>query len=111
MEEFYRELGARLRSAREEAGLSQAAAAARVGLSRASITNIERGEQRVSLRVFVEMAAALGATPASLLPPADGITARVGTALRQDGAHAAIVDWVERAITMNHEEGEGDSDA
>ena len=40
-----------------------------VGLSRTSITNIEKGRQQVSLHQFFRIADALEVTPAKLLPP------------------------------------------
>ena len=105
MEEFYRELGARLRSAREAAGLSQAELSARVRLSRATVANIELGNQRVTLHKFVALATALGVSPASLLPPADGIPAGLGRAMRAAGIRAEYVEWAQEAVA-NPEDGE-----
>jgi len=50
--------------------MSQEAFAKAVGLSRTSITNIERGRQPVSLHTLYFMADILGVGPADLLPPA-----------------------------------------
>jgi transcriptional regulator with XRE-family HTH domain len=49
--------------------MSQDAFAKAVGLSRTSITNIERGRQPVSLHTLYSMADILGVEPADLLPP------------------------------------------
>jgi transcriptional regulator with XRE-family HTH domain len=65
---FYEELGRRLRKARRAADLTQEAVGRRVGLSRTSITNIERGAQHISAHQLVELAAAVRVTPAKLLP-------------------------------------------
>jgi transcriptional regulator with XRE-family HTH domain len=48
--------------------MSQEAFAKAVGLSRTSITNIERGRQPISLHTLYFMADILGAEPADLLP-------------------------------------------
>ncbi len=57
--------------ARERAGLTQDALAARVSLSRTSVTNIEKGRQKVLLHTFWGLADALGVAPAVLLPDED----------------------------------------
>lgn len=49
-----------LKQARLAAGLTQAALAARVGLSRSAYVNIERGRKRPSLEVAIRLATALG---------------------------------------------------
>jgi transcriptional regulator with XRE-family HTH domain len=68
---FYAEVGRRVRLARERAGLTQDVLAARVLLSRTSITNIERGRQKVLLHTFCSLADALGVAAAVLLPDED----------------------------------------
>jgi transcriptional regulator with XRE-family HTH domain len=65
---FYAEIGRRVRGARERAGLTQEALAARVGLSRTSLTNIERGRQKMLLHTLCGIAQATGVKPARLLP-------------------------------------------
>lgn len=67
MEDFYVSFGARLRTARRAAGLSQADLAGRVGLSRTSITNIERGKQHPSLLLASVLAEHVGASLTELL--------------------------------------------
>jgi transcriptional regulator with XRE-family HTH domain len=54
--------------------MSQEAFAKAVGLSRTSITNIERGRQPISLHTLYFMADILGVEPADLLPPAPNNT-------------------------------------
>jgi transcriptional regulator with XRE-family HTH domain len=95
---FYQEFGRRVRAARDDAGLSQEELASRVGLSRGSIANIERGAQRVALHTFVEIAAALGVDSVRLIPQTLGRTARLVRALREAGESDAIVAWGERAV-------------
>lgn len=83
--DIYPELGAAVRSAREHAGMTQAELAERVGLSRTSITNIERGRQVVLVHHLIELSAALGTTAADLLPG----PSRAG---RGDGGAKAFAD-------------------
>ena len=62
------ELARRLRLAREAAGLTQEALASRIGLTRTSITNIERGSQHIPLHLLFAIAGAVGVEAATLLP-------------------------------------------
>ena len=71
MEPVYKEFGRRLREARVRADLSQEALGRRVGLTRTSITNIEQGNQRVPLHMFLELAGAVDAEAEALLPHAE----------------------------------------
>lgn len=74
MEDFYGELGRRIRAARKRlsgGGLTQEQLAQRVGLSRSSIANIERGEQQPPVHVFARIAEALDVRPENLLPKLD----------------------------------------
>lgn len=66
---FYRHVGGQVRLLREGAGLKQDELAARVGLSRASVANVEAGKQAVPLHLFAAISEALGADMARLLPP------------------------------------------
>lgn len=66
--QFYRRVGAKVRSARIEAGLSQAALAEQVGLTRSSMANLEAARQRTSLYHFVLISRALGVEVSALLP-------------------------------------------
>ena len=97
MDEFYRDLGVRLRAARTAPGLSQAELAKRLKLSRASVANIELGKQRISVRKFVAWAEALGTTPAALLPAPPGIARGLARAMSDAGYRTALVDWAHQA--------------
>lgn len=66
--EFYRRFGRRLAWLRKKAQVSQLKLAEFVGLSRTSITNIERGRQPVQLHTLYSMASALREDPPELLP-------------------------------------------
>ncbi|MBA4064863.1 MAG: hypothetical protein C0501_14345 [Isosphaera sp.] len=68
-EEFYAEVGRLVRVAREAAGITQDALADQVELSRTSVTNIEKGRQKIALHTLFLVASVVGVEPASLLPP------------------------------------------
>src|SRR6185295_17018522 len=95
--EFYSTLGQRLREARRTARVTQDQLAKAVGLSRTSITNIEKGRQPIYAHVLVKVAVALGKAPSDLLSmpePTNQIDAvprlrRLGTQQRA---------WVKRVI-------------
>jgi transcriptional regulator with XRE-family HTH domain len=65
---FYAEVGVLIRKQRDELGLTQEALAALVSLTRTSVTNIEKGRQKMLLHTLVDLAAALRVEPAALLP-------------------------------------------
>jgi transcriptional regulator with XRE-family HTH domain len=66
--ELYREIGRRIAKRRSILGLSQLQLAARLGVSRPSLSNVERGAQRLLVNSLFEIAAALNTSPADLLP-------------------------------------------
>jgi transcriptional regulator with XRE-family HTH domain len=65
---FYREIGKMVRDAREAAALTQGLLAQHVGLTRTSITNIERGRQKIQVHTLYAIAEALNVRVATLLP-------------------------------------------
>jgi transcriptional regulator with XRE-family HTH domain len=68
MDRFYEQFGQRVRTARLGLGLNQEDLGRKVGLERSSISNVEKGRQRVQLHMLVEFAAALDVPPTQLLP-------------------------------------------
>jgi len=65
-----RQLGAAIRSARKERGLSQEALADASGIDRSHMGKIERGERNVSVLNVARVAEALNSTIASLMASA-----------------------------------------
>jgi transcriptional regulator with XRE-family HTH domain len=65
---IYRAFGEIVAKRRRDAGLKQGAFAKRIGLSRTSVTNIERGRQAVNLHTVYLMADAVGRDVSDLLP-------------------------------------------
>jgi transcriptional regulator with XRE-family HTH domain len=108
---LYREFGRLVKSGREALGMSQAELGGRIGLSRTSVTNIESGRQHVSLRQLIEIAQAIGRTPASLLPEAvvalpQGIRAEI----RRKGYREDVSDLIEHVWAASSRQ-RGDSEA
>ncbi|MEG4917678.1 helix-turn-helix transcriptional regulator [Microcoleus sp. B7-D4] len=77
IEPVYVQIGRRVRKARNRAKLTQAVVADRTSLSRTSIANIERGEQRFMVHCLLELASALGVSPEKLLPTEAAAETRV----------------------------------
>ena len=65
---IYRHIGEKMREARESQGTTQHVLASRANLTRASVSNIEAGRQRVTIHALLAMAAALEVSPEELLP-------------------------------------------
>jgi transcriptional regulator with XRE-family HTH domain len=74
-ERLYLKLGEAVANRRKQLGLKQADLAQRIGLSRASVANIELGRQKVLLHHIYKLAVALGlARLEELLPPIEATT-------------------------------------
>jgi transcriptional regulator with XRE-family HTH domain len=104
MENLYREFGRALRERRRSAGFTQDDVAGRIGLSRTSVTNIERGRQHVTLHVLYALADAIGAKPAELLP--DGALLVEGNAELDKALEKAALpqeqrDWIKRLVSKS----------
>lgn len=67
---LYRAIGTQLADTRQQRGIRQADLATAVGLTRASIANIENGAQRIQLHTLIAAAQALGIDPADLITKA-----------------------------------------
>lgn len=66
--QYYVSLGAKIREVRLARELTQAALAEQIGISRASLANMERGEQVVSAQTLARLGLVLGIEPADLMP-------------------------------------------
>jgi transcriptional regulator with XRE-family HTH domain len=73
--ELYSRFGQLLRQHRERLGMSQAAVAQAIGLSRASVANIETGRQHIPLHHLYRLARALKVDVYALLPTINGVDA------------------------------------
>lgn len=102
--EFYSAVGRLIRGARDEARLTQDTLASRVGLTRTSVTNIEKGRQKLLLHTFFEIANALGVAPAALLPD---MSQPVAEPLLDDllkGRPKKEREWIKSAIVSARKE-------
>jgi transcriptional regulator with XRE-family HTH domain len=100
VDDLYAQFGRQVRAARSEARLTQQEVAERVGLTRTSVTNIERGIQHISLRQLYLLAAAVGLHPAQLLPRPEEATEGVlpEPALRELEQDAEGRDFAARVL-------------
>lgn len=99
LDELYVALGKLVQTARKQANLTQDDLARRVGLTRTSITNIERGRQKIQIHTLYALAEALGVGPDALLPqpraePAEEIEERLPQEMPP-----AEREWVKRVLT------------
>ncbi|MEZ5428727.1 MAG: helix-turn-helix transcriptional regulator [Pyrinomonadaceae bacterium] len=65
---LYREIGRRIFEERDKKGFTQAELASKVSLTRTSITNIEKGKQKILVHVLIRIAEALEVNLESLIP-------------------------------------------
>ena len=65
---FYEELGRNINAARRGKNVTQQQLADAIGISRPSLTNIEKGNQKILIHTVFELAGALGIDVAVLLP-------------------------------------------
>jgi len=97
VDRLYRAFGDQVKAYRDQSEMTQQQLGELVGLSRTSITNIERGRQHVSLHHIFAIAGALKVSPAALLPPAEtvgnGDNLDLGVLLEDD---ADIAEWIRR---------------
>jgi transcriptional regulator with XRE-family HTH domain len=66
--EFYKRLGANIRSIREEKRFKQDALGTHLGFSRISISNIETGKQKIQLHSLLELAEFLNTPLQEIVP-------------------------------------------
>jgi transcriptional regulator with XRE-family HTH domain len=72
-ERIYDQIGREIAQQRVSIGLSQADLARTIGLTRSSISNIEKGRQKMLVHTLVDIATALHLPASSLLPPVSSI--------------------------------------
>lgn len=66
--DFYPRFGQTLRKARKTSGLSQEDLGKAVGLNRTSVSNIEKGRQKILLHTFCDVLRVLSVEPRDLIP-------------------------------------------
>jgi transcriptional regulator with XRE-family HTH domain len=84
----------------QRSGMTQEKLAQIVGLSRTSITNIEKGRQHIALHQLYAIAEALRVRPDALLPsPRETDGASWVSAKMPPGTEKAIAEWAEKLIS------------
>ncbi|MDI6716719.1 MAG: helix-turn-helix transcriptional regulator [Actinomycetota bacterium] len=104
--ELYEEVGRRIRKAREKRNLTQERLAELISLTRTSITNIERGNQKLLLHTLYDIASTLGVDPHSLLPkePDSSYSMQLRDSLPSDLSEAER-EWIQSVVTKPKEKG------
>jgi transcriptional regulator with XRE-family HTH domain len=92
--EVYVSVGAAIRARRDAIGMTQAHLAESAGLSRTSVTNIERGGQALLVHQLLELARVLRVSPASLLPNTK-LTGKLDELQPMSGTIKALLDKLE----------------
>ncbi|MGB6298877.1 MAG: helix-turn-helix domain-containing protein [Rivularia sp. (in: cyanobacteria)] len=97
-QEFYLEVGNRVRQARQKIGMSQEALASLVSLTRTSVTNIEKGRQKFLVHTLMDLASALQVEPETLLPnKQDNLETELDDLLKNHSLEEQ--DWVKAVVT------------
>jgi transcriptional regulator with XRE-family HTH domain len=106
IEAVYLDLGVRLATMRRTAGLTQREVAARAGMGRPTLANIEKGRQRVLYHQLLDIAHTLGIDPRELLPP-PGSDSPALDDLDELQPPPDVIDWVRRGLarTGGHQRG------
>lgn len=108
-ETVYEALGRRIQAARVQARCTQEELARRIGMTRTTITNIERGQQRIQIHTLYAIAEALSVTPEALLPSPKSQGFDDLNPLIPRNLAPAERDWVARVV-LGNEKGEKHSD-
>lgn len=98
-ERIYLEIGRNIRSRREFLELTQDALAQRVGLTRTSITNIERGKQKIQIHTLFRIAEALESHVASFIPSTSEHFAISVDDRSLSTLHPSEREWVKQILT------------
>lgn len=97
---FYEEVGRRIREARKlrKPKLTQQGLADLVALTRTSITNVEKGRQKLLLHTLADIAIALQVEPASLLPDSGAKPERLLEESLRDRSQSEK-EWIRSAVS------------
>lgn len=90
--QLYQAIGKRIRSARENAKLTQNELAQRVDVARTSITNIESGQQKIQVYTLYAIANVLNVSVLNLLPEEKSLEERLSEELRYKEERDWILD-------------------
>src|SRR6266702_2446817 len=96
---LYEILGQRVRQVRERQQLKQEDVATLVGLSRATITQVESGHQKLPLQSLYLIAAALGAAIAEFLPTVEELSSTDRDILARVSSDPNLTTHERKALT------------
>lgn len=94
----YQHVGSRVRTRRTHLGLSQGELADRVNLQRTSITNLEKGRQKIPLHVLYNVAEALDVDINTLLPSRAEVTTQDVVTFHYDDEELTITPLTANAL-------------
>lgn len=99
-DELYRAVGAKVRAVREnrEPSLTQRRLADLLGIERTSVTNLEKGRQRVPLHVLYRLCDALSLKLEDVLPPLDEVVSEPDSSVTVGNSQAQVPDKTKRLI-------------
>lgn len=105
MEELvYEEMGKRIRKARNSKEITQQALADLLGLTRTSVTNIEKGNQKIPVHVLYNLSMALEISPEDLLPKVESLKQKQNIKIHNteiiinDDLNEEELDWIQKLI-------------
>jgi transcriptional regulator with XRE-family HTH domain len=101
---FYAQVGRRVRALRGKRALTQEALASLVDLTRTSITNIEKGRQKLLLHTLIDLAEALQVEPTDLLPSTPATLPKKQLDQWLKGHPRKHREWVKSIIGSNAKE-------
>ncbi|MEO1211115.1 MAG: helix-turn-helix transcriptional regulator [Cyanobacteria bacterium J06638_20] len=93
---FYVDLGKKIRAVREERKLTQEALASLLSITRTSVTNIEKGRQKMFLHTFLEITQVLGVS-LDVLMPSTKYSSSLEDVLKEKLDQKEL-DWVQETI-------------
>jgi transcriptional regulator with XRE-family HTH domain len=91
----YKIIGGRIRDERRRHELTQDELASRVGLKRTSITNVEKGKQKLLVHTLIDIARSLDTPPAEFFAALD---AEAPLALPED-LSTSVRNWIVHSVT------------
>jgi transcriptional regulator with XRE-family HTH domain len=101
---LYRLIGERLRTRRMAMGLTQEDLAARAGIRRTSITNIESGRQKLPIHLLYQLCAILGVEIGAVLPTQAEIGVRLTQPIDVAGVTREVPPQVAEIVRQWREE-------
>lgn len=97
---FYKEIGKRIFKAREAKGFTQQQLADKISLKRTSVTNIEKGKQKILIHTLAIIASKLDVDIESLIPKIELIQNEELT----EKYPQKSISWVESALSQIEKE-------